>query len=220
MGACLSCWSALVPLRGPACRRCALPLPATASPAGAAGGACARCSIDPLPIDDAVAAVAYVAAARRVLLRAKDGRHRELFEALADQLRASVFAAGLGERSDVVVPVPSTVGARLRRGYEPGRELARLVARGTSLPLRAGVLRQRALFAPAVKGLSAARRWDAAARRVQATGDLEGARVLLVDDVLTTGATVAACARALRDAGASEVRAAVWARTPAARGRL
>jgi ComF family protein len=215
LGACTACWAALVPMKRPACARCALPLPAAARGEGPAGARCMRCVMRPLPLDEAIAAVLYDESARRFLLRAKDHGRAEILRPLGAQLAASVCARGTLDRVDVIVPVPSSLSARVRRGFDPASLLAREVARVAGLPLLRTVLRRRAFSGPASKGLSAAARWRGSGRRVAARGDLVGARVLLVDDVLTTGATAAACASALRDAGASEIRAAVWARTPA-----
>jgi ComF family protein len=169
----------------------------------------------PLPLEEAIAAVLYDEPARRFLLRAKNHGRAELLRPLGSHLMASIRAKGVLGRVDVVVPVPSSISARLRRGFDPANLLAREVARMAGLPHVRNALRRRAFSGPAAKGLGAAERWRGAERRVAARGALVGARVLLVDDVLTTGATATACARALREAGAREVRAAVWARTPA-----
>lgn len=210
----------MVPLHEPRCRHCALPLPRLGRSDGPAGGRCARCTVRPLPLDETVAAVAYDAMARRFLLRAKDRQRPELLKPLGAQIAVAVKASGWLESVDAIVPVPSAGIARWRRGFEPGRELAREIARETGLPLFRGVLRQRTFAGMAVKGLGAAARWRGSEDKILARRPVTGLRVLLVDDVLTTGATAAGCAGALRRAGASEVRAAVWARTPAPSGSL
>jgi len=161
-----------------------------------------------------VAAVAYDAHARRFLLRAKDGHRPEVLRPLAGQLAAAVSISGLAEDVDGVVPVPSTLIARWRRGFDPARKLAVVVADVCGLRLLDGVLKKRRIGGPPSKGLKASARWALALRNVTPCRSVPGAVILLVDDVLTTGATAAACAVALRSAGAREVRLVVWARTP------
>ena len=161
-----------------------------------------------------MAAVAYQGAAPRFLLRAKERGRPELLRPLAGQLLATASAAGILGRSDVVVPVPSSFPSLIRRGFVPARELARVLARESSLPWAPYGLRRRGLAGRAFKGLGAAERRARAWNAIDVRKPFQSAQVLLVDDVMTTGATLAACARALRRAGAAGVRAAVWARTP------
>jgi len=161
-----------------------------------------------------VAAVAYDAHARRFLLRAKDGRRPELLRPLAGQLAAAVSISGVARGVDGIVPVPSSWVARCRRGFDPARTLAYGLADAIFIPIFEGVLRKRGFGGPPAKGLKAAARWVWALRSVTARRAVPGPVILLVDDVLTTGATAAACTVALKGAGAREVRLAVWARTP------
>ena len=218
VGACLPCWSSVSPSVHPRCRRCALRLSHRAGDEGPAGGCCARCAIRPLPFERAVAAVDYDENARRLLLRAKSGHRREVMRPLAEQLAAAVALWRLAEGIDGIVPVPSALPMRWRRGFNPARDLARQLSRATGRPLIDGLLRKRGFGGPAVKGLKPRARWVAAGRGFAAARAIPGMKLLLVDDVLTTGATAAACGAALRAAGAAEVRVAVWARTPSGAG--
>ena len=214
LGACMTCWTSLS--RGPhaRCHRCALRLPDGAIAQGPARGCCARCTIRPLPFDRAVAAVDYDANAKQFLLSAKNGHRPEVLRPLAGQLAAAVLLSGLADGIDGIVPVPSSLPTRWRRGFNPARELARELARATGLPLLDAVLRKRGFGRREMKGLKGSARWAGAGRGLATVRRVPGAKILLVDDVLTTGATAAACAAVLRAAGAAEIRVAVWARTP------
>ena len=109
------------------------------------------------------------------------------------------------EKFDVLVPVPLHWWKRWRRGFNQSELLCREISRRTNLPVRNCIRRVKNTGAQA--GLTNARRRTNVARAFRAKGrrPLEGMRVLLVDDVMTTGATAAACARALKEAGARHV---------------
>jgi predicted amidophosphoribosyltransferase len=83
--------------------------------------------------------------AKRFLLHAKERYRPDVLRPLAVQLAAAIEATGLLARVDVVVPVPSTLAARLRRGFEPARELAREVALAEEVAFRPRTLRRRRL---------------------------------------------------------------------------
>jgi predicted amidophosphoribosyltransferase len=191
---CPVCWA-----HGPApCDRCAAELrPAPALPA-------------PMAVDGCAALLAYEGAGRELVARLKYRNARSSVPFLA----RGMAALATGE-IDVVTWAPTTP-ARLRgRGFDQARLLARAVARRRGLPCRP-LLRRGA--GPAQTGR------DAAARRLgpvfAGRGPVRGRRVLLVDDVVTTGATVSAAARALRAAGAVEVHVVAAARTPPTRGHV
>jgi predicted amidophosphoribosyltransferase len=118
-------------------------------------------------------------------------------------------------RPAIVVPVPLHWTRRLRRGYNPAHLLARGVAAELGLPLLTGALARRR--GRHQIGLGRRERLASLAGVFAAPGatarHLRGRTILLVDDVLTTGATVEACAQALHDAGAERVVAFALART-------
>ena len=127
---------------------------------------------------------------------------------------AAMLAAVLrntGIRADCVVPVPSHPWSSLRRGFSPATELARPVARDLELPLRRAIARRWTPWTSA-KRLSRAERRRFGARAFRLNGNLEDQRVLLVDDLVTTGSTLANCFRLCKDGGARQVQALVWAR--------
>lgn len=198
---CLACRRAL-PFNRVACARCALPLPAP--------GTCGACLRQPPPFTASVAALVYRFPVDRLLPRFKF--HGDLAAGrLLSQLMAQAFADA--PRPQALVPVPLHPSRLRRRGYDQALELARPLARAFALPLHADALRR-------VRATSAQSELDAASRRHNVrsaffarAGGLPG-HVALVDDVMTTGATLAECARALQRAGVSRVDVWVAARAP------
>ena len=197
---CGPCHAAL-PWQGPACPRCALP-----TPAGETCGGCLPLASPPL---EAVRAVFdYAFPLDRLLPRLKFHHDfaagRVLVQCMVERLRAV-------PPPDAIIPIPLHHARLRRRGYDQALELARPLARALRLPLHANLLRR-------CKATGAQSRLDAEARR----RNLHGAfvvhggtpppHVVLVDDVMTTGATLEAAARALRRAGARRVDGWVCAR--------
>jgi len=116
------------------------------------------------------------------------------------------------ERFDRIVPVPLHWVKRCRRGFNQSELLARAIARRYGMPVSPVLRRVRATAVQAGLSHSARRANVEGAFRVRRGVSLEGLRVLLVDDVMTTGATASACARALKQAGARYVAVLTLAR--------
>ena len=159
-----------------------------------------------MTFDSGVALGRYEGGLRNLVIALKQPRHR----ALAD-LFAPAVASRLGGRSfDAVVPVPMHWLDRILRGYNPAEELARAVGDRIRRPVRPGWLRKRRRTRPQKK-LPLSERLGNPRGAFRASRRVRG-RILLVDDVLTTGATLSECSSALRAAGASYVGVAVVAR--------
>jgi ComF family protein len=209
---CDACWAALPRLQPPLCDGCAEPL-ASLRMSALADGRCGRCRRLARPVTLARAAGAYEGALRHIVHALKYDGRRSLAAPLAAHMREAGAEALRGATQ--VVPVPLHPKRLRQRGFNQ----AELLARGLGTPMAAWLTRVR--DTPPQVALPEARRHGnvRAAFAVTRSGRREapGAVVVLVDDVATTGATLDACARALMEAGAAEVRALTAAR--AARGR-
>lgn len=212
LGLCLACRGKLSPVARHGCATCGAPLQAFEPPPGFRCGACQK---RPPAFDRLLALWAYRepldAVIQGLKFRRLDYLGRHLAVALSD---------GLGEALagfDAVVPVPLHWRRRLTRGYNQAEQIARPLARRLRVPLVSALRRSRPT--PAQTSLGKASRLSnlRGAFRAPNARKVQGLRVLLVDDVATTGATLDAAAAALKQAGASGVTALVAARTLAAR---
>jgi ComF family protein len=208
---CLACMAEL-PWNHCACPRCALPL----AVADTCGDCLRRAAVlsrrGQRPALDAVhAGFVYATPLDRLLPRFKF--HRDLAAgALLSQLMAE--AALAWPRPDALVPLPLHRARLRRRGYDQALELARPLARALDLPLRDDLLQRVRATAPQSELSAPARRRNLhGAFAVKPVAALP-AHVALVDDVMTTGATLHAAAQALRRAGVERVDAWVCARVP------
>jgi ComF family protein len=185
---------------------------------GGGGLFCAACRerLRPYPAEvptpglDAMAiAWIYDGAVRRAVHSMKYRRRRRVADALGDALAAALVAPP----ADALVPVPLHAERMAERGFNQAEELARRLGRRWGLPVcAAGLARARDTGHQARLNRRERRDNVAGAFCWQGPGQAP-ARALLVDDVLTTGATLAACAEALRAAGTREVRAVALARS-------
>jgi predicted amidophosphoribosyltransferase len=166
----------------------------------------------PLGLDRWAAALAYEEPASSLVLVLKNGQRRDLVPWLADRA-AACLEPGPGA---VVTWAPTGGSRRRRRGFDQAELLARAVARRWGAPCRPLLVRG---AGPAQAGQTGRDRRRGPAFAVRGRVAVP-ASVVVVDDVATTGATLAAAARALRAAGAREVRGLVVARsaTPTAAG--
>ena len=201
---CPSCFDDLPRLMPPFCMRCSQPV--------ARGDACRRCISAPLDIDGIVAPFRMEGAAREAVHRLKYGNLRAIAPLLGSLLADFLTERGL--YGDILVPVPLHRRRERQRGYNQAALLARRVGERLELPVGADALSRRR------DTPSQTARSQVEERRANVQDSfhcprhemVRGLDVLLVDDVCTTGATLEACAVALKNAGASSVMGVTFAR--------
>lgn len=166
----------------------------------------------PPPYAATIAALAYAFPVDRLVRELKYRGTLALAEWAAAKLATAVGAhCGVRERVDGVVALPLAKGRQRERGFNQAQEIAARVARELGLPLLPALVRVGE--GPPQAGLP----WKERQRNVRdvfgACANVRGARLALVDDVMTTGATLAEAARVLRNAGAARLECWVVART-------
>jgi competence protein ComFC len=203
----------------PTCRKCGHEL----GPYPKNAARCINCRNVPLRFDRAVAAAHHAGAVRDLILALKFGRQKQNAFPLATFLAARLGETDIPEQAQLIVPVPLHRSRRRSRGFNQSELLAKELGRELSLMVSARVLKRVLDTPPQSRGLSlAGRRANVkgafAARSPRA---IAGKCVLLIDDVLTTGATTSECAGELKRAGAKKVYVATVTRrmkTPPAAG--
>lgn len=197
---CKNCWSSIERYSGPRCKICALPL------ASAFAETCSACLKTPRHFSQALGFGLYDGALAQAINQFKFHGKRRLHAPLAGLLSAVELP-----HADCIVPVPLHITGLRARGYNQSLLLGRSLSRSSGMPLFVDALRKTRGTAPQV-GLSAKERRANLRGAFSADSTVAGRRILLVDDVMTTGATVNECAKVLRKAGAREVAVAVLAR--------
>jgi ComF family protein len=212
---CSDCLEQVELFRGPTCRRCGSPVPELGSQSSdrTIGQGCYRCRGRKLWFDETIAAGSYSDRLRELLLQMKQAEGNAISLATGELLWNECRERLTGVGADVVVPIPLHWRRRLRHRTNSAAVVAEVLANRLGVPLAAGLLRRRRNTVRQFD-VTPSQRWDNVrhAFAVRNSYHLQRANVLLVDDILTTGATCSEAARALRQAGAQRVTVAVVAR--------
>lgn len=201
---CRGCGDDFLPTDRPRCARCAALLPAPAT-------ACGRCLREQPHYDATLTLADYAPPIDGVIAALKFGHRLELAAALGALLAARARALDLA--GALMVPVPLAFERQSQRGFNQALEIARVAARELHLPLAPAAL-LRVKHAPPQETLTLAARRQNVRGAFAVAGAVAGRHVVVVDDVMTSGATLNEVARVLKTAGAARVTNLVVARTP------
>lgn len=204
---CRTCWTAIRPITPPVCDVCGDPLPRPDE-------RCHVCSRTEHAVERSRSIGDYEGTLREVIHAMKYGGRRSLARPLAALMKQ--HGGHVLDGVDAVVPVPLHWRRQYQRGFNQARELARFLG-----PPLLDVLRRRRATRAQVELAADQRRANVAGAFVLrrcVSVPFRGRKLLLVDDVSTTGATLESCARVLRDAGASHVHALTAARVVSRHG--
>lgn len=184
------------------CRRCALP---------SRTGTCEACFAEPLALNRAVAAFIYQDEVRDAVTALKYRDIRAIAPRLAG-LMADALPESMRRDTDVIVPVPIS-GRRMRaRGFNQSELLAKKIAELTGIEVRTDLLARSSDGEPQARAESIEERAANVRDAFEVPGAVHDLNMLLIDDVMTTGATLNSCAATLKAGGANRVSALVLAR--------
>ncbi len=207
---CPRCWAKMTFLSPPTCDGCGLPFPFDAGE----GALCAGCQRRPHPFARARSAIAYGDGSRSLILGFKHGDRTDAVATFARWMAQA--GAPLLATADLLAPVPLHWTRLFLRRYNQASMLALAIGRITSKTVVADLLQRRRRtrklghLGPAERRRTVAKAFTVAPRYAE---QIVGRRILLIDDVLTTGATLDGCARVLLTGGAAAVDVLTLART-------
>lgn len=198
---CSGCWASIKRLEGPSCRICARPF------ASEYAGLCGDCLRERPPFSRVITYGLYSDALKEAVHLLKFTSIKRLSRPLG------MLLAGLDiPEADLIVPVPLSTRELRKRGFNQTLLISRALSKTTGIPLGPGLLYKKRETPPQVS-LPRRERLLNLKGAFAAREGLEGRRVILVDDVVTTGATARECSRAILKAGAEEVFVAAVARS-------
>ena len=206
---CADCQRRAPRIAAPFCAKCSEPFPGAITQTFS----CANCEHRELHFECAVAAYRSRGLVRRLVHDFKYGRQRHLRHPLTAWLRETLSDPRLrGRHFDLIVAVPLHPARERERGFNQAALLAELLAQ--SMKVTARPLLERTRYTTTQTAYDRAERMEnlAGAFRLRKNRDVRDLRVLLIDDVLTTGSTLSECARVLRAGGAVSIHAATAAR--------
>jgi ComF family protein len=206
---CGSCSEKAPRIKPPFCATCSEPFPGSITESFS----CANCAHRVLHFTAAVAAYRSRGIVRKIIHDFKYGKQLHLRHVIGDWLAATLDDPRLqGRRIDLVIPVPLHPTRKRERGFNQAELLADSLSARANLPLR-NVL-ERIRYTTTQTAFDRSERMENLhnAFRLRKNADVRGLRVLLIDDVLTTGSTLSECARVLKAGGAISVHAATAAR--------
>src|SRR5438045_4768958 len=206
---CRNCLDKAQRIVAPFCAKCSEPF------AGAIDGefTCANCAHRTLGFDAAVSAYRSRGVVRFIVLQFKYNRQLQLRHPIAEWLREAMNDARLRQRHfHLVIPVPLHPARRRERGFNQAELLAKILAKEINVPV--GRALERIRYTTTQTAFDRVERMENlhGAFRLRKKIGVRGLHVLLVDDILTTGSTLIACARVLREPGAQSVYAVTAAR--------